>query len=147
MLIPGVTAFLGFQLVAVHHRGDALFALGMTLDLYLSVRAVSDNTALALVAALLILGIAVLLSCAVRTSNRSSGSSEGRGYPAFTRPRVGCRGRGRRDLGQDAHRGLGALSPAGALLSRPLCLAHLATRLVRRRGRDPLRDFVGATAS
>jgi hypothetical protein len=118
MLIPGVTAFLGFQLVAVfnnafsqklthdeqmvhigamfvtlvallllltpaaYHRqaesgwvsqgfvnlssrlitgATPLFALGMTLDFYLLVRAVSGNTALALALALFILAITVVL--------------------------------------------------------------------------------------
>jgi hypothetical protein len=118
MLIPGVTAFLGFQLVAVfnnafsqklsrdeqmlhiaamfvtlvallmlltpaaYHRqaesgwvsqgfvnlsswlmtgATPLFAIGMTLDFYLLVRAVSENTALALTMAILILAIAVVL--------------------------------------------------------------------------------------
>src|SRR5204863_3629915 len=118
MLIPGVTAFLGFQLVAVfntafaqkltrdeqmvhvgamfltlvallllltpaaYHRqaesgwvsqgfvnlssrlitgATPLFALGMTLDFYLLVRAVSENAALALVTALVILALTVVL--------------------------------------------------------------------------------------
>jgi uncharacterized protein DUF6328 len=118
MLIPGVTAFLGFQLVAVfnnafsqkltpdeqmvhvaamfvtlvsllllltpaaYHRqaesgwvsqgfvnlssrlitgATPLFALGMTLDFYLLVRAVSENTTLALLMALLIFGITAVL--------------------------------------------------------------------------------------
>jgi len=118
MLIPGVTAFLGFQLVAVfnnafseklthdeqmvhvgamfvtlvallllltpaaYHRqaesgwvsqgfvnlssrlitgATPLFALGMTLDFYLLVRAVSQNTTLALLIALVILAITVVL--------------------------------------------------------------------------------------
>src|SRR5256885_14002664 len=118
MLIPGVTAFLGFQLVAVfnnafsqklthdeqmlhvgamfltliallllltpaaYHRqaesgwvsqgfvnlssrlitgATPLFALGMTLDFYLLVRAVSEETTLALAMALLILAITVVL--------------------------------------------------------------------------------------
>jgi hypothetical protein len=118
MLIPGVTAFLGFQLVAVfnsafsqklthdeqmlhvgamfvtlvallllltpaaYHRqaesgwvsqgfvnlssrlitgATPLFALGMTLDFYLLVRAVSENTTLALAMAILVLAIAVVL--------------------------------------------------------------------------------------
>jgi hypothetical protein len=118
MLIPGVTAFLGFQLVAVfnnafsqklshdeqmlhvgamfltlvallmlltpaaYHRqaepgwvsrgfvnlssrlmtgATPLFALGMTLDFYLLVRAVSEDIRLAWLAAALILAIAVVL--------------------------------------------------------------------------------------
>jgi hypothetical protein len=118
MLIPGVTAFLGFQLVAVfnnafsqkltrdeqmlhvvamfvtlvallmlltpaaYHRqaesgwasqgfvnlssrlitgATPLFAIGITLDFYLLVRAVSENATLALVMALLILAITVVL--------------------------------------------------------------------------------------
>jgi uncharacterized protein DUF6328 len=118
MLIPGVTAFLGFQLVAVfnntfsqklthdeqmlhigamfltlvallllltpaaYHRqaesgwvsqgfvnlssrlitgATPLFALGMTLDFYLLVRAVGETTTLAMALAVLILAIAVLL--------------------------------------------------------------------------------------
>jgi hypothetical protein len=118
MLIPGVTAFLGFQLVAVfnnafsqklthdeqmlhvgamfvtlvallllltpaaYHRqaesgwvsqgfvnlssrlitgATPLFALGMTLDFYLLVRAVSENTTLALAMALFVLVITVVL--------------------------------------------------------------------------------------
>jgi hypothetical protein len=118
MLIPGVTAFLGFQLVAVfnnafsqklthdeqmlhvgamfvtlvallllltpaaYHRqaesgwvsqgfvnlssrlitgATPLFALGMTLDFYLLVRAVSENTTLALAMAILIFAITVVL--------------------------------------------------------------------------------------
>jgi hypothetical protein len=118
MLIPGVTAFLGFQLVAVfnnsfsqklahdeqmlhvlamfvtllallllltpaaYHRqaesgwvsqgfvnlssrlitaATPLFALGMTLDFYLLVRAVSENTTLALAAAVVILVVTAVL--------------------------------------------------------------------------------------
>jgi hypothetical protein len=118
MLIPGVTAFLGFQLVAVfnnafsqklthdeqmlhvgamfvtlvallllltpaaYHRqaesgwvsqgfvnlssrlitgATPLFALGMTLDFYLLVRAVSENTTLALAMAILVLAITIVL--------------------------------------------------------------------------------------
>jgi uncharacterized protein DUF6328 len=118
MLIPGVTAFLGFQLVAVfnnafseklthdeqmlhvgamfvtlvallmlltpaaYHRqaesgwvsqgfvnlssrlmtgATPLFALGMTLDFYLLVRAVSENTTLAVATALVIFAITVVL--------------------------------------------------------------------------------------
>lgn len=118
MLIPGVTAFLGFQLVAVFNNGFSeklthdeqmvhvwamfvtlvallllltpaayhrqaesgwvsqgfvnlssrlmtgatpLFAIGMTLDFYLLVRAVSENTALAVVMAAAIFVIAALL--------------------------------------------------------------------------------------
>jgi hypothetical protein len=118
MLIPGVTAFLGFQLVAVFNNGFSqkltpneqmlhvwamfvtlvalllllspaayhrqaesgwvsqgfvnlssrlitgatpLFALGMTLDFYLLVRAVSDNGTLAALMALVIFGITIVL--------------------------------------------------------------------------------------
>jgi hypothetical protein len=118
MLIPGVTAFLGFQLVAVFNTGFSqkltrdeqmlhvwamfatlvallmlltpaayhrqaesgwvsqgfvnlssrlitgatpLFALGMTLDFYLLVRAVSENTLLALAMAIAILATTVVL--------------------------------------------------------------------------------------
>ncbi|HYV22844.1 MAG TPA: DUF6328 family protein [Candidatus Bathyarchaeia archaeon] len=118
MLIPGVTAFLGFQLVAVfnnafsqkltrdeqmlhvgamfltlvallmllapaaYHRqaesgwvsqgfvnlssrlitgATPLFALGITIDFYVLVRAVSENTTLALVLAVAILAITVVL--------------------------------------------------------------------------------------
>jgi hypothetical protein len=118
MLIPGITAFLGFQLVAVfnnafsqkltrdeqmlhvgamfvtvvallmlltpaaYHRqaesgwvsqgfvnlssrlitgATPLFAVGMTLDFYLLVRAVSENTALAVAMALVILAITIVL--------------------------------------------------------------------------------------
>lgn len=118
MLIPGVTAFLGFQLVAVfnnafaqklthdeqmvhvlamfvtllallllltpaaYHRqaesgwvsqgfvnlssrlvtgATPLFALGMTLDFYLLVRAVSESTTLALAMSLVILAVTVVL--------------------------------------------------------------------------------------
>ena len=118
MLIPGVTAFLGFQLVAVfnnafsekltrdeqmlhiaamfltlvallmllapaaYHRqaesgwasqgfinlssrlitgATPLFALGMTIDFYLLVRAVSQSTPLALILAMAILGVAIFL--------------------------------------------------------------------------------------
>jgi hypothetical protein len=122
MLIPGVTAFLGFQLIAVFNSGFSqqlshdeqmlhvaamlltlvallmllapaayhrqaesgwvsqgfvnlssrlitgatpLFALGMTIDFYLLVRAVSDDTPLAVALALAILAIAVVLWYAV----------------------------------------------------------------------------------
>ena len=122
MLIPGVTAFLGFQLIAVfnnafsqklthdeqmlhiaamfmtlvallllltpaaYHRqaesgwasqgfvnlssrlitgATPLFALGMTLDFYLLVRAVSDNTTLAAALSLFILAITVVLWYAI----------------------------------------------------------------------------------
>ena len=122
MLIPGVTAFLGFQLVAVfnnafsqkltrdeqmfhvaamfltlvalimllapaaYHRqaesgwvsqglvnlssrlitgATPLFALGMTIDFYLLVRAVSENTPLALALALAVLAITVVLWYAI----------------------------------------------------------------------------------
>jgi hypothetical protein len=122
MLIPGVTAFLGFQLVAVFNSGFAqkltrdeqmlhiaamfvtlvallllltpaayhrqaesgwvsqgfvnlssrlitgatpLFALGITLDFYLLVRAVSETTTLAAALAVLILAITVVLWYAV----------------------------------------------------------------------------------
>ena len=118
MLIPGVTAFLGFQLVAVfnnafsekltrdeqllhvaamfltlvallmllapaaYHRqaesgwasqgfinlssrlitgATPLFALGMTIDFYLLIRAVSQSTPLALLLAMAILGVAIFL--------------------------------------------------------------------------------------
>lgn len=121
MLIPGITAFLGFQLVAVfnnafsqkltraqmlhvaamflplvallllltpaaYHRqaesgwvsqgfvnlssrpitgATPLFALGMTLDFHVLVRAVSESTTVAVVLAVLIFGIAAVLWCGV----------------------------------------------------------------------------------
>jgi len=184
MLIPGVTAFLGFQLVAVfntafaqkltrdeqmvhvgamfltlvallllltpaaYHRqaesgwvsqgfvnlssrlitgATPLFALGMTLDFYLLVRAVSENAALALVTALVILALTVVLL--VRHATR--GSARELPSPLIKRYRTVE---------------LGALPSRGRLLARALGLALLGPRLVRRRRRDPLRDLVRAPA-
>jgi len=99
-----------------------LFALGMTLDFYLLVRAVSENRALALAMGIVIIAITVLLWYGVPHVKPLAPPCDS------WRIRPAAAGRTRR-------------STCGLF-----GLALLAPGLVRCRGGDALRELVGATA-